>query len=216
MLTPREAFLGSGEAVPVEDAVGRVSCESIAGYPPGVPALLPGERITAEVVEYLRELTAAGARLHGAADPNFATVRVLVRDSGSGPGGRALISVASTTAAALDPAVIRDAVARALREDLGDGDVTTAATVPADARARAVVAQKAPGVVFGLEVAEATFRALDPEIAFEPLCAEGSWRERGAVRARGGIRARDPERRAHRAQLPRTAFRRRDVDGALR
>jgi lysine decarboxylase len=78
VMTPREAFLGSGVAVPVEDAVGRVSCESIAGYPPGVPALLPGERVTSEVVEYLRELTAAGARLHGAADPTFATVRVLV------------------------------------------------------------------------------------------------------------------------------------------
>jgi arginine decarboxylase len=78
-LTPREAFLGSGEAVPVAEAIGRISCESIAGYPPGVPALLPGDRVTPEVVEYLRELTAAGARLHGAADPTFATVRVLIR-----------------------------------------------------------------------------------------------------------------------------------------
>jgi lysine decarboxylase len=76
--TPREAFLGAGESVAVEEAIGRISCEGIAGYPPGVPALLPGERITAEVVEYLRELTAAGARLHGAADPSFETVRVLV------------------------------------------------------------------------------------------------------------------------------------------
>lgn len=75
--TPREAFLGAGESVPVSEAVGRVSCEAIAGYPPGVPALLPGERVTVEVVEYLRELTAVGARLHGAADPTFATVRVL-------------------------------------------------------------------------------------------------------------------------------------------
>jgi arginine decarboxylase len=75
--TPREAFLGPGESVPVERAVGRISCEGIAGYPPGVPALLPGERVTAEVVEYLLELTAAGARLHGAADPSFQTVRVL-------------------------------------------------------------------------------------------------------------------------------------------
>jgi arginine decarboxylase len=73
----REAFLGEGETVSVDDAVGRISCESIAGYPPGVPTLLPGERVTAEVVRYLRELTAAGARLHGAADPTFATVRVL-------------------------------------------------------------------------------------------------------------------------------------------
>jgi arginine decarboxylase len=74
---PREAFLGAGEAIPVEEAIGRISCEAIAGYPPGVPSLLPGERITAEVVAYLRELTVAGARLHGAADPSFATIRVL-------------------------------------------------------------------------------------------------------------------------------------------
>ncbi|HZO78805.1 MAG TPA: carboxylating nicotinate-nucleotide diphosphorylase [Solirubrobacteraceae bacterium] len=96
----------------------------------------------------------------------------------------------STSLQALDGAVIRDAVTRALREDLGDGDVTTTATVSADARARAVVEQKAPGVVFGLDVAEATFRALDPEIGFEPLCAEGRWRERGdVVRLEGSARA---------------------------
>jgi arginine decarboxylase len=76
----RDAFLGHGEAVAVDQAIGRISCEAIAGYPPGVPSLLPGERVTAEVVRYLRELTAAGARLHGAADPTFATVRVLVGD----------------------------------------------------------------------------------------------------------------------------------------
>ena len=79
VVAPRDAFLGKGEAVPVDEAIGRISCESIAGYPPGVPALLPGEPITAEVIAYLRELTAAGARLHGAADPTFATVRVLTQ-----------------------------------------------------------------------------------------------------------------------------------------
>jgi arginine decarboxylase len=78
-IPPRDAFLGQSEAVDVDDAIGRISCESIAGYPPGVPALLPGEEITAEVIEYLRALTGAGARLHGAADPSFATVRVLVQ-----------------------------------------------------------------------------------------------------------------------------------------
>ena len=81
VLTPREAFLGPSEAVPVESAVGRISCESIAGYPPGVPALLPGERVTAEVIAYLRALIAAGARLHGAADPELATVRVVAQDA---------------------------------------------------------------------------------------------------------------------------------------
>ena len=77
-VAPREAFLGQAELVGVDDAIGRVSCESIAGYPPGIPALLPGERISAETVDYLRELVASGARLHGASDPRFERVNVLV------------------------------------------------------------------------------------------------------------------------------------------
>jgi lysine decarboxylase len=76
-VSPRDAFLGESEPVAVEAAVGRVSCESIAGYPPGIPALLPGELITAETVAYLRELVTSGARLHGASDPDFRTVQVL-------------------------------------------------------------------------------------------------------------------------------------------
>jgi lysine decarboxylase len=76
-VAPREAFLGSSEAVTVADAIGRISTESIAGYPPGVPTLLPGERVTAEVVAYLQSLVDAGARLHGAADLSFRTLRVL-------------------------------------------------------------------------------------------------------------------------------------------
>jgi arginine decarboxylase len=80
VVAPREAFLGRSEVVPLEDAIGRVSCESIAGYPPGIPALLPGERITADTAGYLRELVTSGARLHGAADPTLATIHVLVQD----------------------------------------------------------------------------------------------------------------------------------------
>jgi arginine decarboxylase len=80
VVAPREAFLGEAERLEVDAAVGRVSAEAIAGYPPGIPALLPGERVTAEVVEYLRELAAAGARLHGASDPEFRTVTVLRGD----------------------------------------------------------------------------------------------------------------------------------------
>jgi nicotinate-nucleotide pyrophosphorylase (carboxylating) len=74
-----------------------------------------------------------------------------------------------------------DIVARALAEDIGDGDVTTAATVPADARARALITQKAPGVIYGFEIAEEVFRALDPEAVFDRLAGEGEWRERGPV-----------------------------------
>jgi nicotinate-nucleotide pyrophosphorylase (carboxylating) len=70
-------------------------------------------------------------------------------------------------------------VARALAEDVGDGDVTTAATVPEQARGRALITQKAPGVVFGLDVAIETFRALDPSMVVERLVSEGEWREDG-------------------------------------
>jgi arginine decarboxylase len=76
-VSPREAFLGDAEQVVVDAAVGRISCESIASYPPGVPALLPGERISAETVAYLRALAGSGARLHGASDPGFETINVL-------------------------------------------------------------------------------------------------------------------------------------------
>jgi nicotinate-nucleotide pyrophosphorylase (carboxylating) len=72
-------------------------------------------------------------------------------------------------------------VARALAEDVGPGDVTTAATVPSGARARATITQKAPGVIFGLEVAGETFRRLDPAAEVEPLTPEGVWRESGPV-----------------------------------
>jgi arginine decarboxylase len=77
IVPPRDAFLGETDLVAVDAAVGRISCESIASYPPGVPQLLPGERITEELVQHLRELASAGARLHGASDPTFATINVL-------------------------------------------------------------------------------------------------------------------------------------------
>jgi len=77
--------------------------------------------------------------------------------------------------------VTGDAVARALTEDVGAGDLTTASTVPPQARARARITQKAPGVIFGLALAEETFRALDPAVAIERLSPEGEWREGGPV-----------------------------------
>jgi arginine decarboxylase len=77
VLPPREAFLGESDVIAVDDSLGRVSSEAIAGYPPGIPVLLPGERITDDVIEYLRSLKAVGARLHGASDPEFRTIHVL-------------------------------------------------------------------------------------------------------------------------------------------
>src|SRR5215218_2404038 len=72
-------------------------------------------------------------------------------------------------------------VTRALEEDVGPGDVTTRATVPAAARARARITQKQPGVLFGLAVAEAVFRTLDPGVRIARLASEGHWREDGPV-----------------------------------
>ncbi len=77
--------------------------------------------------------------------------------------------------------MIEDVVARALAEDVGSGDATTAAIVPEAALARALITQKAPGVVFGLEVFQETFRHLDPGVGFELMTEEGRWREGGAV-----------------------------------
>jgi nicotinate-nucleotide pyrophosphorylase (carboxylating) len=74
-----------------------------------------------------------------------------------------------------------DLIDRALAEDVGDGDVTTEATVDEGARARAVIIQKASGVIFGLEAAEAAFRALDPDARIERRAPEGEWREGGPV-----------------------------------
>ncbi len=68
-------------------------------------------------------------------------------------------------------------VRRALAEDLGPGDATTEATVAPDARARALISQKAPGALYGLDAAETAFRLLDPAVRCERLTAEGRWRE---------------------------------------
>jgi nicotinate-nucleotide pyrophosphorylase (carboxylating) len=71
---------------------------------------------------------------------------------------------------------LREQVARALAEDLGDGDVTSEATVPAAARARARIVQKAPGVVSGLAVVAETMRQCGVE-DIDNLVVEGQWRE---------------------------------------
>jgi len=85
---------------------------------------------------------------------------------------------------------VNELIDRALAEDVGDGDATTLATVGAEARARATITQKAPGVISGLDVAEEVFRRLDPDAEIERLVEEGVWRERGAVlRVTGSARA---------------------------
>lgn len=74
---------------------------------------------------------------------------------------------------------LRELVEVALREDVGSGDVTTAATVAEDSRARALITQKAPGSIYGLEAAATVFALLDPDARIEQLVVEGVWREDG-------------------------------------
>jgi nicotinate-nucleotide pyrophosphorylase (carboxylating) len=76
---------------------------------------------------------------------------------------------------------VQELIDRALAEDVGSGDVTSAALVPPDARARARIVQKEPGVVAGLRVAEGVFRRVDPELRWHPHVREGEWRESGLV-----------------------------------
>jgi nicotinate-nucleotide pyrophosphorylase (carboxylating) len=82
-----------------------------------------------------------------------------------------------------------DLIDRALAEDVGDGDATTEATVDASARGVATITQKAPGVISGLEVAEAVFLRLDPDAVITRLGPEGEWRDGGPVlRVEGSAR----------------------------
>jgi len=71
---------------------------------------------------------------------------------------------------------IREVVAAALEEDVGPGDITSAALVPEDARARASILQKQPGVIFGLEAAREALLESGAG-GFDPLVVEGQWRE---------------------------------------
>jgi nicotinate-nucleotide pyrophosphorylase (carboxylating) len=82
---------------------------------------------------------------------------------------------------------LQELVRQALEEDIGPGDVTTAATVAPGTRALARIVQKAPGIIYGLDTAEAVFSQLDPEVAIERRVREGEWREQGGpvLEARG-------------------------------
>jgi arginine decarboxylase len=77
-MTPREAYLGSQEVVPAEQAVGRIAAESLATYPPGIPNVLPGERLTAETLAYIQGTLELGGSIRGASDRRLRTVRVVV------------------------------------------------------------------------------------------------------------------------------------------
>jgi len=77
-LAPRDAFLGPQEVVPFAEAEGRIAAESLAAYPPGVPNVLPGERLTAPTMAYIADSLAHGGLVRGASDRSLKTVRVVI------------------------------------------------------------------------------------------------------------------------------------------
>jgi arginine decarboxylase len=81
-MTPREAFLGIQEVVPAAAAAGRIAAESLATYPPGIPNVLPGERLSAETIAYVQRTLEAGGSVRGASDRLLRTVRVVIEGGG--------------------------------------------------------------------------------------------------------------------------------------
>jgi nicotinate-nucleotide pyrophosphorylase (carboxylating) len=93
---------------------------------------------------------------------------------------------------ALPPPLVAEAITRALIEDLGGaGDITSAATIPADARAVAIIATRADGVACGLALAAEAFRQMDPALHFKPQVGDGARLAAGTTVARveGNARA---------------------------
>ena len=77
-MTPREAYLGDQEVVPTSGAAGRIVAESLATYPPGIPNVLPGERLTPQTLAYVQRTLDQGGSVRGASDRLLRTVRVVV------------------------------------------------------------------------------------------------------------------------------------------
>ena len=79
--SPREAFFAPSCPVPLDEAIDLVAAELVIPYPPGIPAVIPGELVAAETVTYLRDGVRHGMHLRGATDPTLATIRVVTGEA---------------------------------------------------------------------------------------------------------------------------------------
>ncbi|MEW6515712.1 MAG: aminotransferase class I/II-fold pyridoxal phosphate-dependent enzyme [candidate division FCPU426 bacterium] len=77
VMTPREAVFSATKKVSLKAAVGQISAEVFSPYPPGIPLLNPGERISGEILHYLKELHNRGGRVQGQSDPELRTIKVV-------------------------------------------------------------------------------------------------------------------------------------------
>lgn len=76
-ISPRDAFFAQAMTLPLDQAIDHVSRELICPYPPGIPLLLPGERITADAIATLRQIQGSGGIITGCQDPSLSTLQVL-------------------------------------------------------------------------------------------------------------------------------------------
>ncbi|MCI5585370.1 MAG: aminotransferase class I/II-fold pyridoxal phosphate-dependent enzyme [Lachnospiraceae bacterium] len=77
VMSPQEAFYASKKSIPLKDSEGRVCSEFVMCYPPGIPILSPGERITAEILDYIEYARAKGCSMTGPEDPKIMNINVL-------------------------------------------------------------------------------------------------------------------------------------------
>ncbi len=75
--TPQEAFYAEKTSLPIEQSAGHICAESVMCYPPGIPILAPGERITPEIIRYIRYMKDKGGSLTGLEDLNIERINVL-------------------------------------------------------------------------------------------------------------------------------------------
>ncbi|MFY9175393.1 MAG: aminotransferase class I/II-fold pyridoxal phosphate-dependent enzyme [Peptococcia bacterium] len=78
VVSPRSAYYADTKVLPLEEAEGEISAEAIMAYPPGIPIVCPGERITREVIDYVNVLRNEYAILQGTEDPEVKNIKVLV------------------------------------------------------------------------------------------------------------------------------------------
>jgi len=79
VLSPQEAFYSERKSLTLDDSVGQVCGEFVMCYPPGIPILAPGERITREIVDYIQFAKERGCSLQGTEDPEVNHINVIKR-----------------------------------------------------------------------------------------------------------------------------------------
>lgn len=78
--SPQEAFYAGQRSVPLDQSVGCVCSEFVMCYPPGIPILAPGERITPEILDYIRYAKAKGCSMTGPEDPDIEHICILEQE----------------------------------------------------------------------------------------------------------------------------------------